>query len=93
MKITTESIVSANPKNLSTSIGADQVILDTSNNLYFGLEDVASRIWELLSGKHQVSDIVELIEEEYEVDNSRCREDVLSFLEDLHLKGLIEIAD
>ena len=47
-------------------------------------------IWELIDGKRKVSDLVERIREEYEVDEETAKKDVLDFLEELRVKDAID---
>ena len=67
------------------------VVLNTQNNHYFGLEEVAGRVWQLLTEPRKVSEIVELIISEYEVDALQCEADIIDFLNQLENSGLLVI--
>jgi hypothetical protein len=61
--------------------------------MYYGLDQVGSRIWELVREPIRVSDLRDAIEREYDVDPQQCETDVLAFLRELAFKGLIEVRD
>ena len=61
--------------------------------MYYGLDDVGSRVWELVREPIRVSDIIDAIAGEYDVDAERCEADVLGFVRELAAKGLIEVKD
>lgn len=58
------------------------------NNI-FTLNAVANDIWALLDGKRTVADIVEKLEQEYEVDRSTLANDVCRVLDELSSEGLV----
>jgi hypothetical protein len=63
------------------------VHLDTSE--LHGLNEVGSRIWTLVDGERRVSDIVDTLLGEYDVDRGLLEHDVLDFLDTLAAKDLI----
>jgi hypothetical protein len=93
MKVTESSIVARNQEHLSTPVGEDQVILDTKSNKYFGLENVASRIWALTENSIAVEGIIAKLIEEFEVDRETLSKDCISFISDLEKRGLVRIKE
>jgi len=91
MKINENSIIKRNLKHLSTTVGEDQVILDTSTNKYFGLENVASRVWALTEKSVSVESIVNELLEEFEVERTTLAKDCISFITDLENRGLVKL--
>ena len=73
----------------STDINGDVVMMHVEKGKYFGLDSVGSRIWELIAGPQVVKDIILVLLEEYEVEESTCQEQVLEFVNLLHREGLI----
>lgn len=47
------------------------------------LNEVGTRVWDLVDGKRTVGQIVDLIAEEYAIDPAKARRDVEGFLEQL----------
>jgi len=87
------SIVVATKDQVSSDLGGETVLLSMQSAMYYGLDEVGTRIWELLGQPIRVSDICDAIEREYDVERERCEADVLALLRDLAAKGLIEVTD
>jgi len=59
-------------------------------NSIYTLNEVGTRIWELIDGRTQSSQIVEVIGTEYEVTAEETAKDVAEFLQSLEAAGLIK---
>ena len=58
------------------------------------LEEVGTRLWELMDGDRTVKEILGILSEEYEIVEVEVLEkDVLEFLNDLKAKGMIKKMD
>ena len=90
-QIRDDATVCARPEHVSVDLDAGAVVLDTVQGVYFGIDGVGARIWELLASPRTVGEIVQTIVGEYEVDADRCREDLAKFLTELEAQGLIEV--
>lgn len=77
------------PEILHSKIDDEMILMSIEADSYFGLDPIASRIWELLEQPLDLDELVEKLMEEYEVDAETCREDVQALLEDLQGRGLI----
>jgi hypothetical protein len=92
--LTLDSRVQAAPNQVSTAIADEAVVLDLSQGVYFGLEGVGGRVWQLLASPRRVDEIVTAVTEEFDVDQATCERDVLSFITELQGAGLVvESAD
>lgn len=65
------------------------VVLDLETSVYFSLNEVAARIWELIHQGKAVSETVRALTEEYAVDERAARKDASRFLEELKKEKLI----
>lgn len=91
--ISTSSIVVAAKDQVSSDLAGETVLLSMQSAMYYGLDQVGSRIWELVREPIRVSEIRNAIMAEYDVEQERCEADVLAFLRELSGKGLIEVTD
>jgi hypothetical protein len=84
--------VTANPAAVYAALDDGAVLLNTDSGVYFGLDPVGSRIWELVGGPGGVAeaDIVHQLTTEYAVDVERLQADVHDFLTLLEARGLLE---
>jgi hypothetical protein len=69
----------------------DLVILSVEQGLYFGLNSMGARIWELIQTPQKVADLRDRLLAEYEVDEEECLAELLSLLEKLEAHGLISV--
>jgi Coenzyme PQQ synthesis protein D (PqqD) len=69
----------------------EAVILNLATGTYYGLDAVGTRIWELVQEQGRVDAVIEALLREYEVEPTRCEQDLLGLLHKLYAKGLIEI--
>jgi hypothetical protein len=84
------TIVAANDV-LATEFGDEVVILNLRDGVYYGLEDVGTRIWQLLQRPVSVLAIREALVAEFDVEPARCERDIRLLLTDLAARGLVEI--
>ena len=91
--VTMDSVVVATDKQVSSDLAGETIVLSLENAMYYGIDDVAARIWELLREPRRVTEIRDAIVREYDVDHNRCSADVLGFILELASHGLIEVRD
>jgi hypothetical protein len=71
----------------------EAVILDLTAGMYYGLNPVAARIWNLIQEPRSVREVRDTIVEEYDVDPDRAEGDLLVLLQDLAANDLIQVKD
>lgn len=72
-------------------IDGESVLLDLVSGEYYGLNEVGTRFWLLLVEHRQAGTVFEALRQEYEVDETELRGDLLGLLERLLEKGLVRI--
>ena len=87
------STIVASKDLISRGLHEEEVILHLKSGVYYGLDDIGGRIWQMIREPRSVNDILDAIQNEYEVQPEQCERDVLPFLEKLAVEGLIEIKD
>jgi hypothetical protein len=73
-------------------LDGDGILLDLRNQLYFGLDDVGVRIWELVRETGSEQGIYEALVKEYDVPPEEIRRDLAEWLDDLIERKLLEVA-
>jgi hypothetical protein len=81
----------ARHRSASCRLGSESVVLDIDQGKYFGLNDVAARVYELLERPHALAELRDAIVAEYEVAPETCESDVRLLLRELLDLGLIEM--
>jgi len=92
-ELTLESTVSAVTNRTSCELDGEAVILALKGGIYYTLNPVATRIWNMVQKPVQVGEIRDTIVSEYEVDEGRCDDELFALLQNLEKEGLIEVAD
>ncbi len=69
----------------------EAVLLNLDSGLYFGLDPIGTRIWNLLAEGRSLPQIVSTIMAEYQVEIEQCTTDLLKLLGDLEAQGLIAV--
>ena len=67
--------------------------MNVKNGIYYGLDPVGARIWNLIQQPREVAEIKTTITDEYDVEPERCARDLEDLLEKLLTEGLIEVQD
>jgi len=73
-------------------IDGEAVIITPSDSTMHTLNDVGTRIWELMTGDRSLAEVAELLCAEFDVDKGRAEKDTIWFVECLSKKGLVENA-
>jgi Coenzyme PQQ synthesis protein D (PqqD) len=85
------TIVVAAPEQVSCPLGDEAAILNLKNSVYYGMNPVGARVWQLLKQPKSVGELRDILLEEFEVDEERCGKDLLMLLGTMQGEGLIEV--
>lgn len=91
--VTGQSIVVAAKDQVSSDVGGEAVILNMQNGVYYGLDPVGARIWNLVQQPKRVADLRDAVVSEFDVEPARCETDLIELLQNLLTEGLIELQD
>jgi len=86
-----DSIVSAAPDQLSCALADESAILNLKSSVYYGLDPVGTRVWNLLRQAISVAELRDKLMEEYDVEADQCELDLLNLLETMRNEGLIRV--
>jgi len=67
----------------------EAVLLNLNDSHYYGLDDVAMRIWQLLVEHGDTDSVVAQMLKEYDVDEATLRRDLAVLVEEMERRGLI----
>ena len=65
------------------------VLLDFERGIYYGLNPVGARVWELLSEGKSTDEIIDLLTGEFDVQRTDAKVDVMALMDDLAANGLV----
>lgn len=93
MALSPRSTIVATPHQVGAEMGQDVILLHLTNGLYFGLDHVGARIWQLLQVPITLEDMEQVLLQEYDVDPDRCHIEVVQLVEELLAQGLVEVRE
>jgi hypothetical protein len=67
----------------------EAVLLHVEAGVYFGLDEVGLRIWNLLVAGTTEAELFDRLLAEYDVEPDQLRSDIADFLDDLEAEGLL----
>jgi hypothetical protein len=70
-------------------LDGEAVVLNLDTGIYFGLDAVGTRIWQLLEERKPLRAVLDTLIDEYEAPPDRLQRDLLAFVERLDDKGLL----
>ena len=90
MKLETQKITISN-EALSQEVNGETVILDLKSESYFGLDEVGTRIWQLIQEHNNAQAVLETMLNEYDVEPDQLKTDIDELLEKLCDAGLVNL--
>ncbi len=72
-------------------LGDEAVVLNLASGMYFGLNGVALRIWQLIDELGSVDAVRDAVVAEFEVDPDTAASDLKNLVDALQARGLVEI--
>lgn len=81
--------ISRSPDSIYADLDGQTVMMSLSEGKYFGLNPVASRVWDLLETPQSVDTLCEQLLSEYAVDAAQCRRDVEAFIAEMLRLGIV----
>ena len=74
---------------MTANMNGSAVMMDIATGKYYNLGETGGRIWELLEVPSTISNLVLALTAEYDVDQSQCKAEVMTFLQQLVDRGLL----
>ena len=89
--ITIDSTLRVPEDVLFHELSGEAVILNLVSGKYYGLDEVGTRMWTLLSEHGRLEPAYRALLEEYDVDQERLQADLIKLVEDLSAQGLVQV--
>ena len=88
---TLASRVRVNDDVLFQELQGEAVLLNLKSGVYFGLDPVGTRIWQLFAEHEVLSEVARAVVAEYDVAEDKCSEDLLKLVDDLEKQELVSV--
>jgi hypothetical protein len=91
MSVSLETVVVARPNQVSARVGDDLVILDLDTSMYYSLDAVGARIFELCHEPVPLTSVLDTVVSEFEVDAATAGADLLALADTLITQKLLDV--
>jgi hypothetical protein len=81
--------VAVHPSVICRELSGETVLLNLESGVYYGLDGVGTRVWQLLQQDRTIADVCDVMVEEYDVEQDVVREDVSRLVGELHERGIV----
>jgi len=75
---------------LFKDLSGETVLLNLNTGVYFGLDPIGTRIWQLLQNGQSLHQVLTYLLEEFDVNQARCEADLMQLVTSLCEHGLLE---
>lgn len=80
------------PENvLFRQLEDESVLLHLNKEMYYGLDDVGTRMWIVLAESESIREAFDVLTAEYDIEPDALEKDLIGLIEHLLNKGLLEI--
>jgi len=86
-----DQVITVSPDALFQEVEGEAVILDLAQGKYFGLDEVGTRIWQLLEAHGTAREVFDQMLEEFDVEPERFEADLEALLEALAESRLVTL--
>lgn len=76
---------------VSCDLAGEAAIVNLQNGVYYGLDPIGARVWNLMRESVTLAQLVDLLLADYAVDRLTLESDMRRFLRQLAEQGLVEI--
>jgi hypothetical protein len=80
-------------KVIFKKVGEETVLLDFEAGVYYGLDPVGTRMWELLAEGRSLEDVAAGMTAEYEIDRETLLRDLRNLIDELASRGLVAVEE
>ena len=88
-----EERLSAPEHVMFRELDGEAVLLNLQNEMYYGLDETGTRMWQLLTTADSVQAAMDILLEEYDVNPETLEQDLVQMITELKSHGLLETAD
>lgn len=93
VELTPATRVVAARDQVSAEVEGEAVILSLADGVYYGLDGVGARVWELLREPRTLAELRDAVTAEFDVDAGTAGRDLAVLLAELHARRLVELPD
>ena len=91
--LTLDTLIRQHPDQIAAEADGEVLMMHIESGNYFGLNEVASFIWNQLDEPRSIAELCAAIQNEFEIDEARCQADAMDFLQGMIDDGLAQLVE
>lgn len=92
MKFSPDSNLEIPDTTLFQELDGECVLLNLANESYYGLDEIGTRMWNVLSESDSIADAMAVLTKEYDIDEKTLRTDLDQFINELLENKLVQVS-
>lgn len=86
-----DSIICRRDDIPTVDLDGEVAMMNPDKGKYYGFDSIASRVWEIITEPIEFGKIISVLQDEYNVDEQTCINDVRTLLDKLYDEDLIVV--
>jgi len=91
-RLTLDSVPAHSPDVVARVVRGEAILVLAEQSKVKVLNELGTRIWELVDGQQSIRQIAARLCQEYDVDPAQAEQDTLDFLAELQGRGLLDVS-
>lgn len=91
--LTMTSFIVRSDHLIGNKVDNELVMIDLDSDHYYGLDSIATDIWERIASPIRISELCENLLENYAVEKDQCQQELLALLEQMNEKGILSVVN
>jgi hypothetical protein len=83
--------ITPSPDVIAQEVSGETVLMDLQSEHYYGLDEVGTRVWQLISETGNLESIYRTLLAEYEVSGERLQRDLQNLVSEIAGLGLVTV--
>ena len=92
MYLSESATIVVSKEQVSSRLGDEAAILSLKNGVYYGLNPVGARVWNLIQQPRTFAELSSILASEYDVEAPRLKSDLRNLIAQLAEQRLVEIS-
>ena len=76
---------------VASDLEGETVMMSVRSGMYYGLDNIGSRVWQLIEQPRSVAELTDILLQEYAVERAQCERDVIALLNEMHGEGIVDV--
>lgn len=72
-------------------LDGEAVILNLASGMYFGLDPIGTRVWQLVTEHESLRAVWQAMQREFDAPDHTLASDLITFIDELSAKGLVAV--